>query len=120
MIEPGPFASNRAHPRTSADEPTRSKHDWCFNDQEHVLAFPGQRNYSLGTVHQSAIRVTEVRWVPPAFCYLISACEGCRSTAITTQTKAANVTTALAACEYSHWIRNALQFLGTTVQLLVA
>jgi hypothetical protein len=48
------------------------------------------------------------------------ACEGCRSTAITTQTKAANVTTALAACEYSYWIRNAFQFLGTTVQLLVA
>src|ERR1700731_4707178 len=48
------------------------------------------------------------------------ACEGCRSTAITTQTKAANVTMALAACEYSHWIRNLFQFLGTTVQLLVA
>jgi hypothetical protein len=58
--------------------------------------------------------------VPPAFCYLISGYEGGRSTAITTQTKAANVTSALAACEYSYWIRNALQFLVTTVQLLVA
>jgi hypothetical protein len=48
------------------------------------------------------------------------ACEGCRSTAITTQTKAANVTTALAAYEYSHWLRNSFQFLGATVQLLVA
>src|ERR1700720_4431676 len=48
------------------------------------------------------------------------ACEGCRSTAITTQTKATNVTMALAACEYSHWIRNLFQLLGTTVQLLVA
>jgi len=45
------------------------------------------------------------------------ACEGCRSTAITTQTKAAKVTMALAACEYSHWIRNLFQLLG---QLLVA
>ena len=43
-----------------------------------------------------------------------------QTAAITTQTKAANVTTALAACEYSHWIRNSFQFLGTTVQLLVA
>jgi hypothetical protein len=30
------------------------------------------------------------------------------------------VTTALAACEYSHWARSALQFVGTIVQLLVA
>ena len=27
---------------------------------------------------------------------------------------------ALAACEYSHWICNSFQFLGTIVQLLVA
>ena len=48
------------------------------------------------------------------------ACEGCRSTAITTQAKAINVTMVLAACEYSHWMRNSFQLLGTTVQLLVA
>jgi len=56
---------------------------------------------------------------PPSVLLPYLAC-GCRSTAITTQTKAASVTMALAAFEYSHWLRNSFQFLGTTVQLLVA
>jgi hypothetical protein len=58
--------------------------------------------------------------VAPSVLLPYLACEGCRSTAITTQTKAADVTTALAVCDYSHWRRNAFQLLGTTVQLLVA
>jgi hypothetical protein len=58
--------------------------------------------------------------VATSFLLSYLACEGCRSTPITTQTKDAKVTMALAACEYSHWIRNLFQLLGTTVQLLVA
>ena len=38
----------------------------------------------------------------------------------TDQGRKRHVTMALAACEYSHWIRNLFQLLCTTVQLLVA